>query len=272
MTDWLDGSGRKTAGASFFGAKLAKANCSSDIPSIENIHVFLFAIHQLHPDTLESYATFLSPERWRRASAFRREADRLRCVAAGLLGNFCLWQQCGERPLTLRRNRYGKPTLEGSPVQFSLSHAGDWVACGLADCPLGVDIEKVQPVEQGMYQLCLTPQERQQLEQAPMPPERRFIQLWTIKESLGKLRGDGLNCGFPHFQVEPVEGDACRSVIRHVQTGQPCATGFTQPVGEEYCLSVCVPPERTLRSAVIVPVTLADMEPWMAQKKPFRWL
>ena len=154
--------------------------------------MFLFAIHQLCPDTLESYAPFLSPERWHRAGAFRREADRLRCVAAGLLGNFCLWQWCGGRPMTLGRNRYGKPFLEGSPVQFSLSHAGDWAVCGLADCPLGVDIEKVRPVEQGMYGLCLTPQERQQLEQAPMPPERRFIQLWTLKESWIKCRGGRL--------------------------------------------------------------------------------
>ena len=272
MRDWLDGSGRETAGASFFGAELAKANCGSDIPSTENIHVFLFAIHQLHPKTMATYAPYLSSERWRRASAFRREADRLRCVAAGLLGNFCLWKQCGERPMALRKNRYGKPTLEGSPVQFSLSHAGDWVACGLVDCPLGVDIEKVQPVEQGMYQLCLTLQERQWLEQAPTSPERRFVQLWTLKESFGKLRGDGLNCGFRRFQVEPLEGDVGRSTIRHVQTGRPCASGFTQPVGEDYCLSACVPPERALRSVVTVPVTLADMEPWMAQPKPVTWL
>ena len=174
--------------------------------------------------------------------------------------------------MALRRNRYGKPTLEGGPVQFSLSHAGDWVACGLACCPLGVDIEKAQPVEQGMYGLCLTPQEQQQLEQAPTPPERRFIQLWTLKESFGKLRGDGLNCGFQRFQVEPLEGNVGRSIIRHVQTGQPCANGFTQPVGEDYCLSTCVPPERALRSVVTVPVTLADMEPWMARPKPVRWL
>ena len=82
MKVWLDGSGRETAGASFFGCKLAKANFASDVPSTENIPVFLFAIHQLCPDTLELYAPFLSPERWRRASAFRREADRLRGVGS----------------------------------------------------------------------------------------------------------------------------------------------------------------------------------------------
>ena len=142
----------------------------------------------------------------------------------------------------------------------------------MADCPLGVDIEKVQPVERGMYELCLTSQERQQLEQASTPPERRFVQLWTMKESFGKLRGDGLNCGFQRFQAEPLEGNPCRSVICHAQTGQPCANAVTQPVGEDYCLSACVPPERMLHSAVIVPVTLADMEPWMAQPKPVRWL
>ncbi|MDY3014802.1 MAG: 4'-phosphopantetheinyl transferase superfamily protein [Evtepia sp.] len=234
--------------------------------------MFLFAIHRLHSDILEKAAPFLTPERWRRATAFHREADRLRCVAAGLLSNFCLWKWCGERPMTLRRNRYGKPFLEGSPVQFSLSHAGDWVACGLADCPLGVDIEKVQPVEPEMYGLCLTPRERQQLEWMPMAPERRFIQLWTLKESFGKLRGDGLNCRFPRFQVEPLEGSLYHAVIRHVQTGQPCANAVTQSVEECYCLSACVLPERTLRSVVTVPVTLADMEPWMVQTKSVRWL
>lgn len=67
MTDWLDGSGRETAGASFFDGELAKANYDSDILPEENIPVFLFAIHQLHPDTLEPYAPYLSPERWHRA-------------------------------------------------------------------------------------------------------------------------------------------------------------------------------------------------------------
>lgn len=81
-----------------------------------------------------------------------------------------------------------------------------------------------------------------------------------------------LNCGFQRFQVEPLEGNPRRSVIRHAQTGQPCANAVTQPVGEDYCLSACVPPERALRSVVTVPVTLADMEPWMAQPKPVRWL
>lgn len=93
-----------------------------------------------------------------------------------------------------------------------------------------------------------------------------------MKESFGKLCGDGLNCGFQRFQVEPLEGNPCRSVICHAQTGQPCANAVTQPVGEGYCLSACVPPERALRSVVTVPVTLADMEPWMAQPRPVRWL
>ena len=218
MRDWLDGSGRETAGASFFDCKLAKANHASEVSSPENIPVFLFAIHQLCPDTLEPYAPFLSPERWHRAGAFRREADRLRCVAAGLLGNFCLWQWCGERPVTLGRNQYGKPFLKGNPVQFSLSHAGDWAVCGLADCPLGVDIEKVQPVERGMYGLCLTPQEQQQLEQAPTPPERRFIQLWTLKESFGKLRGRAMLA---------VPSSATSRLANPAPTGSPSRWGRT---------------------------------------------
>ena len=61
MKVWLDGSGRETAGASFFGRKLAKTNHISDVSSPENIPMFLFAIHQLCPDTLEPYAPFLSP-------------------------------------------------------------------------------------------------------------------------------------------------------------------------------------------------------------------
>ena len=260
----VDGSGRTTAGASFFEEGLACANHRRS----PDVQVFLFSISQLDASDLQRYPPFLSCERWKRANSFRRERDRLRCVAAGLLGNFCLWKQLGggHWKVRLARNRYGKPYLEGNPVFFSLSHAGEWVACALADCPIGVDVERVRPVASGMYDLCLTPSEQRRLNGAP---EQAFFQIWTMKESFGKLRGDGLNCGFQRFETELLdttdENRCACAVIRDAQTGQIHGRAFTQQVGEDALLSVCLPPEWNGTPVAAEPVTLTEMMQWMEQ-------
>lgn len=42
---------------------------------------------------------------------------------------------------------YGKPVLKNYPtIHFNLSHAGDWVLCGIGDVSLGVDIEHITDI------------------------------------------------------------------------------------------------------------------------------
>ncbi len=86
----------------------------------------------------------------------------------------------------------GKPSLPGGPA-FSLSHSGAVALFALAAFPLGVDVEAVRPVEDGLVRLVFTPAE--QLWLGSLPPDARqaaFFRGWTRKEAVVKARGGSL--------------------------------------------------------------------------------
>jgi len=85
-----------------------------------------------------------------------------------------------------KKRENGKPYLEGAPFCFNLSHSGEYVACALSECEVGVDIEKVRHVSEGVM--------------------RRFVgkctesdeentRLWTRYEAIGKFLGTGIPYG-----------------------------------------------------------------------------
>lgn len=43
--------------------------------------------------------------------------------------------------------RYGKPAAEGlNDFHFNISHSGKWIVCGAGAQPIGVDVEKIKPI------------------------------------------------------------------------------------------------------------------------------
>ena len=92
------------------------------------------------------------------------------------------------------------PTLCGSQpssLSFSLSHSGDSLCCAVTEhCQLGLDIEapsrtrNIEKIAQSFFSAA----EAEQI--ATLPPLERvafFYRLWTLKESLAKACGSGLD-------------------------------------------------------------------------------
>jgi len=94
----------------------------------------------------------------------------------------------------------GKPLLAdpemATQLQFNLSHSGDWMLMALSrGVPLGVDIERMRPLEGQGWALArlFSAEEREWL--AALPEARRdaaFITAWTVKEAVGKADGRGI--------------------------------------------------------------------------------
>ena len=79
----------------------------------------------------------------------------------------------------------GKPIFVGSPLHFSLSHSGRLVAVLLSDAPCGADIQIMdKPISDALIRRVLNERERSE--------GADFFDVWTLKECLGKLSGDGL--------------------------------------------------------------------------------
>ena len=142
----------------------------------------------------------VGPGRREYALRYWKERDRRLCVAASLLLLHALQVEGYAVPHPLPPfipDRRGKPHLSGFPdVHFSLSHCSVAVACALSDGPVGVDIETMDHYSPEVAAQVMNDEEMRQITASPHPA-RTFTRLWTMKESLYKLTGDGCGCSDP---------------------------------------------------------------------------
>lgn len=159
-------------------------------------------IYTIHIRTVEGASSGelmqLMPERYARFLRYLRREDQLRCLGAGLLVHRVL----GIPESELRLGRYGKPYAPGR-AEFSLSHGGNWAVLGIGDVPVGVDIEPMNPANLEIAHRVYTPDEISWMQRSPL---ERFHILWTIKESIMKAAGLGMQLDPAGFDVLPIGG------------------------------------------------------------------
>jgi 4'-phosphopantetheinyl transferase len=93
-------------------------------------------------------------------------------------------------PIVIRPD--GKPILVGDPFHFNLAHSGDYVLIGIADSPVGVDMELVREIPNAADLLRRFFSHREASQFEGLPAEWKpaaFFRGWTCKEAL--LKADG---------------------------------------------------------------------------------
>ncbi len=135
----------------------------------------------------------LSEQRREQALRFKYELGRKTCAAAYLLLCQGLREEYGitERPV-FEYGEHGKPFIVGHPeIHFNLSHCREAVICAVSDQPIGVDVESIREYHDSLVHYTMNDQEVLQIEKAERP-DVEFIRLWTMKEALLKLTGQGI--------------------------------------------------------------------------------
>jgi len=204
--------------------------------------LYVLNVEELYnPARQELILAGLALQRREKLSKLRREADRLRSLAAGALlkyGLFCwerekegasevsgsvhigenlqkvTWELLADcmgqtyREWDLRTKERGKPYIEGNPVYFNLSHSGSLVLCGISDQDIGVDIQlRTDFAFEKISDRYFTEQEKGQLEKCNSREEKAiwFYRFWTAKEAYAKLTGEGIGYGIgisPYYEAE----------------------------------------------------------------------
>ena len=101
----------------------------------------------------------------------------------------------------VEKTALGRPYLPGADMPFiSLSHTRGFVCCAVSQVPVGVDCERYRRVTEGAMRRVCTPEELADIAAAADPPAR-FLQYWTLKESISKKRGVGLSESFQAYAV-----------------------------------------------------------------------
>ena len=141
-------------------------------------------------------SALLTPQRRSRMYRYRQNADRARCLAAGLMLRKVFGRRLAD---TVAEGEFGKPFLPGGP-RFSLSHSGDYVLLAADENDIGADIEQILPWQAEMARLVFTPSEQAWLR--AQAGDAAFYRLWTGKEAVMKALGLGFQLPPESFGIE----------------------------------------------------------------------
>lgn len=106
----------------------------------------------------------------------------------------CLW------PPEIRLGEYGKPAWNVEGLYFNLSHSGEFAACVIADCPVGLDVQEACVYREALARRFFTPEEQAFLI-ASEERDQDFGRIWAMKESYLKALGKGLARPLSSFSV-----------------------------------------------------------------------
>lgn len=141
----------------------------------------------------------LSEQRREQCLRFKHEQGRKTCAAAYLLLCEGLRKEYGiEEPPVFEYGEHGKPSIVGHPeIHFNMSHCKEAAVCVLSDNPVGVDIESIRRYSESLARYTMSDAEMERILQAECP-EEEFIRLWTQKEAVLKLSGEGIRNDMKH--------------------------------------------------------------------------
>lgn len=185
------------------------------------------------------YAYEISDDiRRKKIISFSRDDDKKRCAMAGLLVFWimnCVLNFESDKGIYYEDS--GKPYIQGGKIFFSVSHSKKWVAVIFSCYPVGVDIEEIKTVSQGVISKCTVSNEfKELLIMSEAERISEFIKLWTLKESYVKMTGRGLYDKFNEIEVKNNGG--FYTIERSTENEQ--AFLLNTVFDSEYQISVCL--------------------------------
>lgn len=157
------------------------------------------------------------------------EQKRKLRIAADALCRRAISDYCGIAPedIVFEHGKKGKPYAKGLPVYFNISHSGDYAVCAVSDCEIGIDIEKIKPVNMRTAEKFATDGEKEYIYSC----KNGFFEIWTLKEAYFKCIGTGLG-----KEIKNVCFEVSQNGIVCSESGYEC---LFYEIDKNYICSVC---------------------------------
>ena len=156
-------------------------------------------------DEYNTEYSLMREEKQNRVDRFRFQDDKKRTVAGEMIARKAISEKCNVNPdeIVFTTEEHGKPFAESLSIHFNISHSEDFVVCAVSDTPVGIDIEKIRPInlktakkfcneDELLYIFGHMPAENDFAETTDTVLLTRFFEIWTKKEAYGKCIGEGL--------------------------------------------------------------------------------
>lgn len=204
--------------------------------------IHIFAMNMRNLDSLEllfdELISYVSVGKQEKIKRFHRKEDAWRTLLADLMirTKVCADLSIINREIEFVTNEYGKPSLKNYPeYHFNISHSGNWIVCATGNCPLGIDIEYIQPIDLDVAKRFFSQDEYEDLMRVDSINRLSyFYELWTLKESYIKAVGEGLHLPLNSFYCR-----VCKDGT--IQTGSNINGWFFKQysIDKSYKMSVC---------------------------------
>lgn len=148
----------------------------------------------------------IESEKRRKISKFLKWEDSQRALFAELLIRYIAIKSKSleNKDICFFINEYGKPYFKNIyDFHFNLAHSGNWVICGVDNVPIGVDVEKIEPIDcLSISKNYFSDEECRNLREVnPSKRKSYFYEIWTLKESYIKAIGKGLYLPLDSFTI-----------------------------------------------------------------------
>jgi 4'-phosphopantetheinyl transferase len=173
----------------------------------------------------------LSPEERARHDRLARDGDKRDFAVAHALVRWALSNRTGRSPESWRfqSSSRGKPALlagDPSRLSFSLSHTDGMVACAVGvGADIGVDVEPLRSDRCSMdiaERYFAAPEVAALRDLSAPERERRFVELWVLKEALAKALGVGVH----HHLADPAFEFSVEARLSFTLSGSAEASGW----------------------------------------------
>lgn len=148
-----------------------------------------------HTELLDIEAALkkVSPQRREQALKFAHESGRRLSLAVYLLLMEGLQKEYGiTEPPVFEYLDGGKPVIKGHPeIHFNFSHSGNVALCAVDNQAVGVDIEMPRKITPPLVAYTMN-KEEESIITLSSDPITSFLSLWTKKEAVLKLTGEGI--------------------------------------------------------------------------------
>lgn len=187
-------------------------------------------INDISQAEFHEYFFAMSRERQESTLRLQNEQKQKAKIAADRLCRLAISEFCGikKEQIEFALTERGKPYAVNCNVNFSISHSGDYAVCAVSDNEIGIDIEKIRPVNARTSERFACPDELDYINSE----ENGFFKIWTLKEAYFKCIGTGLGADIKNVSFKIGEnGIACS------ENGFDCS--FIN-IDDEYICAVCV--------------------------------
>ena len=100
----------------------------------------------------------------------------------------------------IKYNEYARPVLDGD-IDFNISHSGNYVTCVIAkNVRVGIDVEHRTKIDFNEFDGVMNKKQWHFIKESDKPLEM-FYNYWTIKESVIKADGRGMNIDLDKIEI-----------------------------------------------------------------------